>query len=202
MILENDEIHYMQRSFRVLMDAFAHPGTVRELPACEAPIGPTGLAAPFDTLVRLFVDQATTLWFVGDEATAQSVLLETRTKRAAVDAAAFVAVPASAGEEACAQAVAQACGGTLVSPEKGATVFVECSRLAAEPVQDLACLQIEGPGVKDANRFYAASARWAWARNGRGDEYPCGIEIVLFDAAGRVVAVPRSSQVTIVEGGR
>ena len=100
--------------------------------------------------------------------------------------------------------MAQACRGTLVSPEKGATVLVGCARLASadeaagecggEPA--LHVVEVRGPGVADVNRFAVDRVDWARARDARRDEFPCGIEIVLVDPAGRVVAVPRSSRVT------
>ena len=113
-------------------------------------------------------------------------------------------VPARADAQTAEEAVAQACRGTLVSPEKGATVLVGCARLAPadeaagecgdEPA--LHVVEVRGPGVADVNRFAVDRVDWARARDARRDEFPCGIEIVLVDPAGRVVAVPRSSRVT------
>lgn len=57
-------------------------------------------------------------------------------------------------------------------------------------------VEVRGPGVADVNRFAVDRVDWARARDARRDEFPCGIEIVLVDPAGRVVAVPRSSRVT------
>ena len=58
-------------------------------------------------------------------------------------------------------------------------------------------VEVRGPGVRDVNRFFVDREDWAAARAARRDEFPCGIEIELVDGAGRVVAVPRSSAVTV-----
>ena len=52
---------------------------------------------------------------------------------------------------------------------------------------------LQGPGVERENRFAVDRVDWLRARDARGDEFPCGIEIVLVDPEGRIVAVPRSS---------
>lgn len=202
MIVQDAEIHRMQQAFRRLMDAFAHPGRVVEQPAAPSCDVASGLAAPLDTVVRLFVDQATTFHLSADAAAVRALADETRSKRAPVEQAAFCIVPASAGEEAAARTVRLACAGTPASPEKGATAILECGRLSDGPEPGLACFEVEGPGVKDTARFWADARLWAEARSVRGDEYPCGIEIVLVDAQGRMAAVPRSSTLRTVEGGR
>ncbi|MFR3092372.1 MAG: phosphonate C-P lyase system protein PhnH, partial [Eggerthella lenta] len=50
-----------------------------------------------------------------------------------------------------------------------------------------------GTAARGANRFAVDRVDWLRARDARGDEFPCGIEIVLVDPEGRIVAVPRSS---------
>ena len=111
----------------------------------------------------------------------------------------FVVVPARADAQTASEAVAEACRGTLVSPEKGATLLMGCARLAdvpesgevTEPAVHVVALQ--GPGVEHENRFAVDRVDWLRARDARGDEFPCGIEIVLVDPEGRIAAVPRSS---------
>ena len=57
---------------------------------------------------------------------------------------------------------------------------------------------LRGPGVERENRFAVDRVDWLHARAERGDEFPCGIEIVLVDPEGRVVAIPRSSSAALV----
>ena len=203
MMKDGAELHRAQRAFRSVLDAFAHPGTVHEVePAPENPARPIARDAALDLVTRLFVDQAVTFGVADSEADAAAAYLtsETHARRVALRDADFIVVPARADAQTAYEAVAEACRGTLVSPEKGATVLVGCARLvgvpagasAAEPAVHVVALS--GPGVADVNRFAVDRIDWLNARAARGDEFPCGIEIVLVDADGRVVAVPRSSQ--------
>ena len=139
------------------------------------------------------------------DATTAYLTSETHARRAPLRDADFVVVPARADAQTAREAVAEACRGTLTSPEKGATVLMGCARLAevpedgqvAEPAVHVVALR--GPGVERENRFAVDRADWLRARDARGDEFPCGIEIVLVDPDGRVVAVPRSSRATLLD---
>ena len=85
----------------------------------------------------------------------------------------------------------------------GCEGFVQNPALAQEFLDaaeqaGLHVFEVSGPGVADVNRFAVDRSAWAEARAARGDEFPCGIEILLVDAEGRAVAVPRSARVRAV----
>ena len=135
-IREDADLHRAQRAFRCVLDAFAHPGTVHRLaPAPENPASPVALDASLELVVRLFVDQAVTFCVPDSESDAVAAYLtsETHARRVSLRDADFVVVPARADAQTVYEAVAEACRGTLVSPEKGATVLVGCARLADAP---------------------------------------------------------------------
>ena len=135
-IREDADLHRAQRAFRCVLDAFAHPGTVHQLvPAPENPASPVALDASLELVVRLFVDQAVTFCVADSESDAVAAYLtsETHARRVSLRDADFVVVPARADAQTVYEAVAEACRGTLVSPEKGATVLVGCARLADAP---------------------------------------------------------------------
>jgi alpha-D-ribose 1-methylphosphonate 5-triphosphate synthase subunit PhnH len=193
-ISQNSEIHRIQHAFRAAMGALARPGTVGVLPL-RGDATPTGLDASLDTLVRMFVDQAVTFAYLGDAVRERAIASETRSRAAGAAQAAFVVVPHEATDPTVAYAVEKATPGTLILPDKGATVLIGCDGLSQEPQEGMFGFAVSGPGVAGEARFYAASDVWQRARETRGDEYPCGIEIVLADKAGRIVAIPRSSEV-------
>ncbi len=209
MVKDEEELHRLQRAFREVLDAFARPGTVHRIEAMpESDVRPAEMERHLETVARMLVDQAVTFCVVdaAPEAVAAYLADETHARqRGASDADFVIVLPRADGDQA-ARAVREARPGTPVSPETGATVLMGCSRLAAWPVpgsqggqggfaDDLCMVELRGPGVRDANRFLVDRVSWIAARAARCDEFPCGIEIVLVDGEGRVVAVPRSSSV-------
>lgn len=195
MISQNSEIHRIQHAFRTTMDALAHPGRVNVLPLAGGDSTPTGLDGALDTLVRMFVDQAVTFAYLGDAVRERAIASETRSRAAGAAQAAFVVVPCGSTDPTVAYAVEKATPGTLISPDKGATVLIGCDGLSSDPCDGMFGFAVSGPGVAGEACFYASTDVWQRVRETRGDEYPCGIEIMLVDGAGRIVAIPRSSQV-------
>lgn len=215
----SEEPHRAQRAFRSVLDAFARPGVVHEVELAPENSGrPASLDASLEQVARLFVDQAVTFCVVDSETDAVTAYLsgETRARCAPLREADFVVVPVRADARAAHEAVVEACCGTLIAPEKGATVLVGCSRLAEAPEsggvgmagdrgelgeiaeQAVHVVALRGPGVRDVNSFAVDRVDWLNARAQRGDEFPCGIEIVLVDPDGHVVAVPRSASATLL----
>ncbi len=217
----------MQRAFRAALSAMARPGTVTRMPLFaenegEGDVRYPAVSASLATLIDLFVDQATTVAVASDmPALEQALAAETHAHARPADRAAFVVVPKAAGEACAEDAVSKAAGGTFESPETGATVLIECDRIAsdgeaqrafgsdaahrasaydASEEPELIWVSVEGPGVKDSHTFGVDRIEWVWARNRREDEFPCGIDIILTDPSGRVVALPRTSFVSLRAG--
>ncbi len=223
-ISNSAELHRRQQAFRSLLDAFAQPGTVHQV-ALEEPrrTRPIMIDGALEALVRLFVDQAVSFGVADSEPeeAEQYFASETHAKRATCREAEFVVVPARADAETARDAVLEACRGTLISPEKGATAFIGCAHILADSAGDshegeasaasaagselddmsskepLHRVEVRGPGVRDVNRFAVDRVAWAEARAARKDEFPCGIEIVLVDAAGNFTAIPRSARLVV-----
>lgn len=195
-----EPLHIMQRNFRALLGAFARPGTVGRIEALPLRRAlPQTLDCTLFTLAALLADQAVSLAACGPQARELEAFLaqETRVRICPLSDAQFVFVAAGAGAQEGARAIAQARAGELISPELGATVLVGCGQLGAQPAAGLAAFEVQGPGVRPGSpaRFWACDSTWLEARNSRGDEYPCGIDLVLADGEGRVVALPRTSRV-------
>ncbi len=201
--VEGASLHLMQQVFRHVLDAFAHPGTVQRLPAeLSRDDGSLAFGAPLETLVRLFVDQAVSFCVqdVAPDAAERFLVSETHAARASCREADFVIVPVRADAQIVRSAVLEASQGALASPEKGATVLMGCARIEAAGQRagaSLPVVEVRGPGVADVNRFGIDRIAWADARADRGDEYPCGIEIVLVDDEGDLVAIPRSAHLVV-----
>jgi alpha-D-ribose 1-methylphosphonate 5-triphosphate synthase subunit PhnH len=89
-------------------------------------------------------------------------------------------------------ALADARQGTLLDPAAGATAIYEIDAVGEGPV----ALTLTGPGVGPRPRTLrlagvsaAEIALWEETRAG----YPCGVDVILIDHAGRCAALPRST---------
>jgi len=249
MIDNNAETHVLQHAFRNIMNAFARPGRLGVVEAfgraddeLENP-----LSAHFEVVVRTLVDQAVTFAVSGmrhSEAT-QWVTLKTHSHPTELEQADFILIPDVANSLACRDAILKAFEGTLIAPEKGATVVVGCGALAGnyipgnkaitqavtamdsiaetaagaasvqvaetagtavlaqsfdvEPGDKTYCVTVSGPGIKNTHTFFVDRIDWLEARRDRGDEYPCGIDLILVDVDGHIVGIPRTTKIVSVE---
>lgn len=199
MIANTLETHLLQQAFRQVLDSFARPGAVGQIDAFpksgEAPV----MSPYFETAVRLFVDQAVTFSVVGPDAEIMGrwITMQTHAKQADATEADFVLVPCEDDEVQC-EVLLKANEGTLAEPEQGACVFLQCGVVSGDPAVGLHCLELEGPGIETTAKLYVDQVAWVRARRLRGDEYPCGIEILLVDAQGNIAAFPRTTCIVAV----
>lgn len=221
-VLERDAVlderaFYLQRAFRALLDAFAHPGEVEELNGsavgAEADAQAAGLFPSTIVVVDVLLDAATTVAVAGEGAAACERVLTRRTHvlTAAADEAAYAVVPLDVTGDEARAFVCSLTPGTLLDPHLGATCVVECATLlgrdaagaqtgSAAGAQQVCTCGLSGPGIATTASFSCDRVDVLEARATRADEFPCGIDIVLVDKAGHVVAVPRTSAVTLDAG--
>ena len=215
MIANNVETHVLQRAFRNIMNALARPGrlgVVEALRTGDKEENP--LPVYFEVVVKTLVDQAVTFAVSGSkEAQAtQWVTLNTHSHPTELEQADFILIPDVAHSFACRDAILKAFEGTLIAPEKGATVVIHCGLLAGDSIpgtaDDLGVLDpdkkayrvvVSGSGIKDTHTFFVDRNDWIEARRDRGDEYPCGIDLILVDVEGHVVGIPRTTKIVSVE---
>jgi alpha-D-ribose 1-methylphosphonate 5-triphosphate synthase subunit PhnH len=109
----------------------------------------------------------------------------------------FALIAADAGREDQMSLIERLCGGSAQSPERGATVLLECRHLATVASENAAPFlwEVTGPGVEDCHHFASDGDAWFVARAARRDEFPCGIDFILVDRRGELLALPRTAQV-------
>lgn len=192
-----EPVHDTQRTFRVLLEAMARPGTVMQLPVAAdgAPVSPW-LAAVLVTLVDQDVSLAVTA-FDGSDALERFVRQRTAVGSAALDRAEFVVATATDLDP---QLPWQLCHGTLEYPNDGATLLLLTSSLAQTSAGggEVSELSLSGPGVPPGHRLCLAGLPAAlFAARTEAAEYPCGIDLILVDPTGRVAALPRSTVIHV-----
>ena len=203
--LSLEPVRDTQVTFRVLLDAMARPGTVRQLPvaARDAPVNPW-LAAVLVTLLDHEVSLAVEP-FDGADALERFVRQRTSVPPATVDQADFVVASSTRLDPSLPLRLRQ---GTLAYPNDSATLLIlvpaldQASRpadAAGKPNVDGLLLELAGPGVPAGHRVRVAGLTPSLFE-ARDDvaEYPCGIDIILVDPSGRVATLPRSTAIQVV----
>lgn len=200
------ELHSVQRAFRAVMDAMARPGKIFKLGRANESTSSLPGLNPGQTLgIKMFVDQSVRFNVLGgaSDELVRAIQESTRATPATLQQADFIIVPSTTEASMLDEAFAQASGGTLLSPEKGAVFLIGCEQLSVssetskkENNSALCWVSVEGPGIKKAHTFGTSQSDWIWPRNRRADEFPCGVEIILFDTRAQVVAIPRTSFVS------
>ncbi|MFD1697620.1 phosphonate C-P lyase system protein PhnH [Roseibium aestuarii] len=190
-----DAVHDAQSCFRVLMQAMARPGTLQAFDAAalvpEAPL-PAALAAAALTLC----DFDTPIWLDATLAANPAVAGWLRfhtgapiTSDPAEAAFAFVARPESL------PALAGYAQGTLEYPDRSTMLI-----LAVENGSPAPQVRLSGPGVQSSTDFAAAPLPprfWPQMMENHR-RFPRGVDVIFAAPAG-FAAVPRSTDLTILE---
>lgn len=214
MIANNNETFILQRAFRNIMNSLARPGLLGKVEplVCEEDRENHLLSSYFETVVRTLVDQAVTFAVSGmrQEEISRWIALNTRSHSTELEKADFILIPDVANSLACRDAILKAFEGTLIAPEKDATVVLGCESLAGtyipgsqkanvEPREKTYRIELSGPGIKGLHELFVDRIDWAEARRDRRDEYPCGIDIILVDEEGRLAGIPRTTKIRSIE---
>jgi alpha-D-ribose 1-methylphosphonate 5-triphosphate synthase subunit PhnH len=177
------------------MDAMARPGLLRAI----APAKPPTLDDPYlETLFAMLCDSHSGFVVTASrpDALAAHLALLTYARPVSPADADFALVCVDAPEGEGARLIEALSGGSLLSPERSATVLFQCELLMYEATTVATRgFRLRGPGIAGSHVFFAASDTWYQARERRDDEFPCGIDFILFDRCGNVVCVPRTTAV-------
>jgi alpha-D-ribose 1-methylphosphonate 5-triphosphate synthase subunit PhnH len=185
--LASEAAFIAQRRFRVLMDAFARPGTIHrlgeEIEAIDA-MPASALAglyalADFETSIHLSPSLA------ADSVLVERLRFETLAKRAESAKTASFAVLDARRDRLHLAAYHQ---GAPDYPDRSTTLFVLVESLSSSPA-----LVASGPGIKELRHLSPSDlpsdflAQWTANRAG----FPLGVDIV-FCAGTEIIALPRS----------
>lgn len=88
--------------------------------------------------------------------------------------------------------------GTLEDPHLSTTILMKVDSLSSSYLETGQRLTLKGPGIQTEKTIYISglSAKWLLERKRINHEFPLGIDMILVDKNGSVVAFPRT---TIIE---
>ncbi len=181
-----DPVTGAQRTFRAILDAMAHPGTVTELPV--TPPAPVPLMPATAAMLLCLADQDTPVWCDGSAAAIEGWLGFHCGARLVVDAEAAVFALVTAA--ACLPALDRFALGSDEYPDRSATVIVQVEALAGGPP-----LTLTGPGIRESVSFAPAGLpddfRSRLALN--HSLFPRGVDLIMTDGS-KIAALPRSTR--------
>lgn len=183
----------IQRAFRILLQAMAHPGEIHLLP----PVGPEqGLPLVAQTLL----DHEVGFAVIGPdgESVASSLMDLTRSRQTDACAADFIIVTRGSSRGG----ILKAKRGSLEYPDRGATVIYLVEGLSAEGATGRAGLHIglRGPGIKEHRGLVIAGLEKDEMINLKriNQEFPLGVDCFLLDRESRIVGIARSNSVEVL----
>jgi len=190
-----DVIHGCQATFRALLEATSYPGRCLDLSLAVASLATESPLPPSAFLIAIcLIDVETTFYVEGDRKAERETFLSRLcgAEPARLGDADFVFVPGA--KSRLAELVLGARAGDLVDPHKGATIVA-----AVEALSSPGRLRLRGPGI-DGERDVAIARdpEWISARTKKNEEFPLGVDFFFFDAAERVMALPRTTLVSEV----
>ena len=178
-----------QSSFRAVLHALSHPGSILELtdaPRAPAPLNPAAAA-----LALALCDADTSLWQDGGPAIAEWLRFHTGAPTAPLHEARFLIATGAAPP------LAGLALGSDEAPQDGATLFLQVATLEAAPGW-----RLTGPGIEIATDLRVTGlasgsvAEFVADRAALASLFPRGIDIVLC-AGSMIAALPRTTRIEV-----
>jgi alpha-D-ribose 1-methylphosphonate 5-triphosphate synthase subunit PhnH len=191
-----DPVHGSQEVFRVLLEALANPGRILSLlPQAEEFAGEGRWLAPALTLL----DKGAGFFWDGDEGTGEEIRFLSGAPPVPLEEADFVFL--SRGKMSPAEALgilSRVRAGTHRDPHDSTLLFVAAGEGDGE--QPETPVFLAGPGIPPEGRrldLFPGEAAWSRARERRGFEYPCGVELVFLREDCSITALTRKTEVSL-----
>ncbi len=200
-----DKIADTQKIFRIMLDAMARPGKIYQLPSVGLLLSNTpSKLAPFETLAGVLatlLDHEVTFCLLGNDDSAMNLTpmlgAATGSRSLTRDKADYV-VTLEAPETSL---LSQLNPGSLQYPNTATTLISRVENLAneAETEGKGTILELRGPGVEPDQKLWVAGTKATFfnALSSINAGYPTGIDIIWVTAGGKLVGLPRSTQLTV-----
>ena len=184
-----DKVFDTQCIYRLTLDSMARPGKLNSLPILQVN-PPSALSRSAAAVTLTLLDSETGFCMLPSEQTMIDYLvLNTGAVPSPLTVAEFIVV---LGGEKWPE-LSNVCCGTLISPEKGATLIIMVDRLATDG--NGIKLTLQGPGIKGEAVLCISGLNQETleAIANLNQEYPLGVDVIYVDDAGNIACIPRSS---------
>jgi alpha-D-ribose 1-methylphosphonate 5-triphosphate synthase subunit PhnH len=203
-------VQSIQKVYRTLVTATSYPGRVCSFSNVITSFCSMGLTLPpaLIAVAITLLDQETNFSVIMDQSSAtqwaKDVVHLTLSQPVTVDKGSYIFVE----PENLTKALNQAKIGTFENPHLGATLvtFSEnlpwIPELASQYPFSMESKQVvlQGPGI-DLNHIgtFLGPTDWIEERRSKNAEFPLGIDMLFCDSFGNIIALPRTTQITLKE---
>ena len=191
---EFDFVMDAQNAFRILLDAFSHPGIVYNISAFELSI-PSGFSKA-NTLIALSLFDNNISFSVSNNylKEVESFIMEnTNAKHQTAQNADYVFFK---GKEDITFLLEECNKGELMFPEKNATIIIEVTQISNQLINEQSIdLKLSGPGIESTNTLFVNGMHPANIELLKviNTEFPLGLDFLLTDELGQICAITRST---------
>lgn len=187
-----DMVFDVQKAFRKVVEAFSYPGDIVSFQEEGRFLEDVDGCYPATMiLMHMLLDTDTSF---GVDSVDNQLALQcskmTHARSVSFDKADYIFVTKEHSQR-LAEIIEEAKEGTLENPHQSATFIIECEQL----IQD-GDLILEGCGILDEKRVtIQMEEAWLDAREKKNHEFPLGIDMILTDVFGNVMALPRTIRI-------
>lgn len=188
-----ETIHFIQESYRKLLNTMARPGVIEKLEdnfskECN------WIDFLFGTysIMKMLLDTETSFNIFSLEENKNENIINglTGAKIKDTNESDFIFVSLDKREN-IKEAIKNANIGDLINPEKGATIFIE-----VKDINKGIKVKLKGPGILgEKNIFLPLESSLIHMRNEKVSEYPNGIDLVFIDKEGNILSIPRTTKI-------
>ena len=188
-----DAIFDTGKLFRSVLDSMAYAGSViNTKESCVYCDYKLGINKTMQALIMMLLDTDTDYAVIKNEDVESKISILTYCKKAEIDSAHYIFVLESSD---LAYAINKANSGTLLDPQDGATIIVNCKSVT-KGVHYIAT----GPGIKDKQDvFIDIKEDWITSRNAKNIEFPLGIDLIFVDKQFNILSIPRTTNIKRVK---
>jgi alpha-D-ribose 1-methylphosphonate 5-triphosphate synthase subunit PhnH len=195
-----DAVFDAQKSFRLLLDAFSHPGTIycfdyfelnqpNELYKSNVIIA----LSLFDNNISFHASSSYNL-------NVENYLhLNSSAKIENIETADYVFLN---GQNDISNLIDQCKIGDLLYPEKNATLILAVNTISNDKIPQFDCqINLSGPGIQTTNNLFIKGLNLANLETIKSlnEEFPLGVDLILTDSFEKITVIPRSIQIEIIQ---
>ncbi|MDM5285857.1 phosphonate C-P lyase system protein PhnH [Peribacillus frigoritolerans] len=190
-----DVVHDIQTVYRKLVTATSRPGTLVALDR-EARTLDVQMECLSSTilLARTVLDPEVSFKVISkaEEAVSRMINQLTYSKPVDLPEADFIFILHDASEEQMKEALNKAKVGNLLNPHESAMIILEVPDVTKGD-----SMILSGPGIQDESFLSLPNvSAWLAARNEKNMEFPLGIDMYFVDQQDRLIALPRTTQIS------